>query len=193
MPLRTLVMTPAFDISRTAVTRTNAIDFDGGGTVQLFNRQQRAAYRFNYKLEPLFRQEHEYMAAFHHEHLGGLSFMCECYPYSMVQFYQRFDYGDSGRTQFYLPNRYIGVGSFSLQSRNQSTLTTSIWSTAAYSLMTAPGILLFSSPPSSGHDLEAKYSCQYRVVFEPDGFKTTEWAQGVYRAELNLREVFLFT
>lgn len=191
-PLRTLVITPSFDITRNAITRTNANDFDSGGTSQRFNRSARPFYQFTYKLEPLFKKEKEALDFFHAEHQGGLSFMCECHPYNTVENYQRFAYATGSMSQFFLPNRYIGANSFSLQSRNLNTQATSIWATNAYSLMATPGIILFPSSPSSGHDLEAKYSCQYRLVFDPDGLKTSEWARGVYRTEFNLTEVFIF-
>jgi hypothetical protein len=190
-PLRTLVITPGFDITRTSVTQVNAVNFDTAGTVQLFNRGSRPSYQFAYKLEPLFRKEKEQLEFFHAEHQGAKSFMCECHPYNTVENYQRFAWADGSRTQFFLPNRYLGASSFSLQSRNVLTQATSIWSTA-YSLMPTPGIILFASAPSSGHDLEARYACQYRVVFEAGGIKSTEWARGVYRVELNLQEVFIF-
>jgi len=195
MPIRTLVLTPGLDLVRTAITKTNVQDFDAAGTVHLFSRAYRPSYMFNFKIEPIFRKELESLEFFHAEHMGALSFMCRCDPYNTVENYQRFSStAQSGVTQFFLPNRYIGASSFSLQTRNQVTQTTSIWSTAAYSLMPTPGILLFPSAVSSGHDLEAKYAVDgYRVVFEPDGLKVSEWARGVYRVELNLREVFIFT
>lgn len=193
-PLRTLVITPSFEVLRTAVTRTNVVDFDTAGTVQLFSRGARPAYNFTYKLEPVMRKELEQLNFFHAEHLGGRSFMCQCHPYNTVENYQRFGTGDGTTTQMFLWNRYVGANSFSLQSRNQGTLATSVWATNAYSLMPTPGIVLFPSAPSSGHDIEARYAVDgYRVVFEPDGLKTIEWARGVYRVELNLREVFIFT
>ncbi len=193
-PLRTLVLTPGLDLVRTAVTKTNVVDFDSAGTVQLFARGSRPAYQFSFKIEPIFRKELESLEFFHSEHMGARSFMCRCDPYNTVENYQRFATAEFSQTQFFLPNRYIGANSFSLQSRNQNTLATSAWATNAYSLMPTPGILLFPSAPSSGTDLEAKYAVDgYRVVFEPDGLKVSEWARGVYRVELNLREVFIFT
>lgn len=195
--IRTLVTTAVFDVVRESVTKTNAIDFDSGGTIQLFSRSARPYYKFTLKLEPLVRYTAEQLEMFHAEHQGSKSFFCDCPPYNTVENFQRVATADGVTTQFFLPNRWIGANtganSLSLQTRNQATQATSQWSTSAYSVNVNPGILLFSTIPSSGFDIEAKWSCTYRLVFDPDGMKIAEWARGVYRAELNLREVFLFT
>src|SRR6266576_2478060 len=163
--IRTLVTTTTFDIVRTNVTKTNGIDFDSGGTVQLFSRSSRPYYTFDLKLEPLVRYTAEQLEMFHVEHQGQKSFFCDCWPYNTVENFQRVAVGNGSTLQFFLPNRYIaantGANSFSLQTRNQNTQATSLWSTAAYSVMVAPGILVFPTAPSSGHDIEAKYSCTY--------------------------------
>jgi len=194
--IRTLVTTATFDVQRESITKTNVVDFDSGGTVQLFSRSTRPYYKFTVKLEPLVRYTAEQLEAFHAEHQGAISFFCDCPPYNTIENFQRVAVGNGVTTQFFLPNRWIGANtganSFSMQTRNQLTQATSLWS-SGYSVTVAPGILTFSTVPSSGHDIEAKYSCTYRVVFEPDGKKIAEWARGVYRSEFTLREVFLFT
>jgi hypothetical protein len=193
--LRTLVLTPTFDLVREPIVNTNVVEYRDSQTAHLFNRAQRPAYRFTLKLEPLLRLQHENLSAFYAFHQGGKSFMYDGGPYSTTENYQLMAEGNSATRQFFIPNRWIGAGSYSVQTKNQITLTTSIWSTGVYSVNLNPGILTFqsgaSTTPSSGHDIEAKYACAYRVVFEKE-FKVAEFAKGIFRTEVVLREVFLF-
>lgn len=189
--LRTFVATPTFDIERNEITRSNVIDFGAPGLVQIFPVGARPAYSFTLKLEPLLKYAAEDLSAFHAFHQGGKSFMFNGMEYGAIENFHLFGEGDGTTTQFFLPNRWIGVNSFALQSRNQQTQATSLWS-AAYSLSPNPGLVVFDTAVSSGHDIEAKYACQYRVRFAPDGFKVTEWARGIYRAQIELFEVLIF-
>lgn len=191
--LRTFVCTPTFEVIREEVTYTTNIDFDNAN-VHLFNRAQRPTYKFELNLEPMLRYAGQDLSAFHAFHQGGKSFMFSGMKFGAVEDYHLFAEGNGSQTQFFLPNRYIGAGSFSIQSRNQATLATSVWLASAYSLTPVPGIMAFNVVPSSGHDMEAKYACQYRCVFEPDGFKISEFTYNVYKsANLKLREVLIFT
>lgn len=192
--LRTFVCTPTFSVDREEVTYTTAVDFDNA-TQHLFNRAQRPVYKFELNLEPMLRYAGQDLSAFHAFHQGGKSFMFSGMKFGAIEDYHLFAEGDGAQTQFFLPNRYIGAGSFSIQTRNQVTLATSVWLTSAYSVTLTPGIVTFGATiPSSGHDIEAKYACQYRCVFEPDGFKISEFTYNVYRsASLKLREVLIYT
>jgi hypothetical protein len=193
--LRTLPTSAlAFEVVREAVTHTTNVDFDNGA-VQLFNRMQRPIYRFDLNMEPLTRYDVQELSAFHAFHQGGKSFLFSGGKYGNVEHFHLFAEGNGTQAQFFLPNRYVGVGSLSIQSRNQATLATSSWLTTAYSLSSpVGGIVTFNSAPSSGHDMEAKYGCQYRCVFEPDGIKVSEFTYNVYKAvQLKLKEVLIYS
>lgn len=189
--LRSLVLTPSFEYHRESLTQTTKVEFDGSNFQQRYNRRQRPLYRFECTLYPLKRSEDEYLMTFHAFHQGGRSFMFDGGPYATIRNYNLFGEGDGGTTQFFIPNRYITATSFSIQSENQSTLATSIWSTG-YSLNPNPGIVTFTSAPSSGHDLKAIYACRYRCFFEPDGLKFSEFASNLFKVTLKLEEAEIF-
>ena len=196
--IRTLTVTPIFPIDRTAVTKTNVVDFENTDLFSAQNRGARPSYRFEFTTCALNRLEVESLSAFHHLHMGGKSFFWSGYPYNTVENFQTFDEGVTGKLQFYLPNRNIGASSLRVQTRNPSTGATSLWVVGSangwpYSLNPTPGIISFSDSastiPVSGADIQAIYACQYRVTFEPDGFKTSLFAGGMlWRAQLKLRE-----
>jgi hypothetical protein len=194
--VRTLVLTPNFDVVRESVTFTNVTPFETGGNLSLYNRAQRPLYRFTLKLEPLLRWAMEDLQAFHAFHQGGKSFFYDGGPYAQVEDFRLFGEGNGGQRQFYLPNRYVGAGSLAVQTQNQATGTTSLW-TATYSLNPTIGLVTFNpstaTTPNSGHDVMAKWACKYRVRFDGDGFKESEFAKNIYKVELKLEELLLFT
>lgn len=200
--LRTLVLTPTFTVVRHSVTYTNATNYQDSQLIHVHNRAARPAYRFELALEPLFRTAAEELEHFHAFHQGGKSFLFSGGPYATIENYNLFGEGDGVQRQFYVPNRYLNVNSFRIQTQNQVTATTSEWAASSsnswpFSLNATPGIVTFanSTPtiPLSGHDVQAKFSCQYRCVFEPDGFKIEEVARNIYKANITLQEVFLLT
>jgi hypothetical protein len=195
MPLlRTLNITLAFDVTREAVTQTSVVEYNDSNFTHNFNRAQRPAYRFNIKLDPMVTSTAEALSAFHAFHQGAKSFMWNGGKYGTVNNYNLFGEGGGNRRQFFLPNRYVTSGTLAVQTRNQATGATSAWATSAYSANWNPGIVTFNNStntiPASGHDVEGKYSCFYRVVFEPNGLKMSEFASGVFRADMVLKEVF---
>jgi hypothetical protein len=199
--LRTLVLTPTFEVVREAVTFTTAAEFDNTGLFQVFNRAQRPIYKFEVRCEPLLRLQAEELAAFHAFHQGGKSFLWNGGPYGRTENYNLFGEGNGARRQFFLPNRYVGAGSLALQSRNQVTAATSNWATSSsnswpWSLNPTPGVVTTANSTNtivlSGHDLYAQYGCQYRVLFEPGGIEFSEYARNVFKAQFKLIET-LFT
>lgn len=197
----TLTLTPSFDFKRRAKTQTTAVEFDGSGFIQRFNRRARPIYEFEIVCYPLRREEADALNAFHAMHQGGRSFDFDGGPYATVRNYSRFAEGTGSKRQFYLPNRYITATSFSFQTQNQDTLATSNWlasSTNGWpsSLNADIGVLTFANStntiPASGHDLRAIYACKYRCFFEPDGFEIAEFAAGLFRCELRISEAEIF-
>jgi len=195
--LRTFTCTPGNDITREAVTFTSAVDFDGG-TSHLFNRVQRPLYKFEVHLGPLTRAEAESLSAFHSFHQGGKSFLWDGGAWGTVQNNNLVGEGDGSRRDFFLPNRYIGVGSLAVRTVNQTTGVTSNWAASSanswpYSLNATPGLVFFANSsntlPASGHDLAVIYACRYRCVFEPGGIKMSNIARGLFTVDLKLIEV----
>lgn len=199
--LRTLALTPSFEYSRESLTHTTEVEFDGSNFIQRYGRRQRPVYKFTCQLYPLKREETETLITFHAFHQGGKSFLFDGGPYATVRNYSLFGEGDGSKRQFFLPNRYVTATSFSFQTQNQVTLATSNWvasSTNGWpsSLNADPGVLTFANStntiPLSGHDLRAIYACRYRCFFEPDGFKISEFAAGLFKAEIVIREAEIF-
>lgn len=201
--LRTLSVTPTFDVVRRSNTFTSIAKFDTGA-MHVFNRGARALYSFELKLEPMYRGAMEQLEMLHQFLKGGRAFLYDGGPYASVQNFYTFAEGDGSRTQFFLPNRYIAsvmsggalgtyVSSLQIQTQNQVTLATSSWGSGNYSLTAVPGILNFNTAtpttPNSGHDIQAIYSCNYRCLFDPVGFQANEIAKGIFRVQLNINEV----
>jgi hypothetical protein len=194
--LRTLNLTLAFDVVREAMTHTSVVEYGDSNFSHQFNRAQRPAYRFNVRLDPMVTSAAEALSAFHAFHQGAKSFMWNGGKYGTINNYNLFGEGNGSQRQFFLQNRYVTSGTLAIQTRNQASNTTSAWATSAYSATWNPGIVTFNNSvntiPASGHDIEAKYSCFYRVVFEPNGLKMSEFASGVFKVEMVLKEVFFF-
>lgn len=198
MPLlRTLVITPSFDVTREQLTYTSRASFDNTGLYQVLNRAQRPIYKFVLRCEPLLRVEAEYLENFHAFHQGGKSFLYDGWPYNRVENYNLVGEGETGKRQFFMPVRFVGASSYSIRTQNQVTLATSDWMASSVngfpvSLNPTPGILTFHNTPStvplSGHDVLGKWSNQYRVHFDPDMWKISEFARNIYRCEFTLNE-----
>lgn len=195
--IRTFTCTPAFSIVREARTATAAIDFDGSGNFQAFNRSTRPYYKFEINLGPLSRIEAESLSAFHAWHQGDRAFYWDGFPYNMVNTYQLFAEGTGVHTLFYLPNRQIGTSSIALQSLRPSTGATSNWAVSSdngwpYSLNAAIGQVVFANSsntiPVSGDDIRAAYACDYLCLFDPNGLRLEAIGGDLYRATLKLRE-----
>ncbi len=175
---------------------TTEIVFDNGGAVHTFDKSARPKYRFTVTLDPIHRIEFEPIMAFYQQHKNSRSFFWDGGPYQRVEDYVVFAEGDSATRQFFLPTRWIGTGSLSVQTKNYLSGTTSQWSTAAYSLNPDPGIITFinsaSTIPASGHDVMAKWANKYRVRFEPPGVKWSEYRRNIFKTEFNLLEVLIY-
>lgn len=186
--LRTLVLTPAFEIIREQFTHVTETDYHTG-FYHRFNRSQRPLYRFEINVPALRRYEMEYLSAFHAFHQGARSFLIDLHPYNHVEDFQLIGEGNGSKTQFYVPNHYIGANSFQFRSVNQQTLVASTWATTAYSLNATPGVVTTSGTAvASGHDAYALWANQYRCVFEVDGIKISEFNRQIFRAELRIIE-----
>ena len=185
LPVRTITLTPGFEVSREQMTYTSDVDYDGTGIFHRFSRDSRVAYKFTINLPVLTRIQVQSLEAFHNFHRGGRAFFWDGCPWEAVNTLNLIGEGDGARTQFFLPNRNINTSSISVGVFDGTT--TSI--TTAYSLTSVPGIVTFDTAPDSGDDVLAAHAHRYQCVFDPNGVKFTTWALGVYRAELVLREI----
>ncbi len=184
------------DNSRIARTYTSRVDYDNTGLAHVFNRAPRPIYEFNFTLEPLMRDQAERLEAFHAFHQGGRSFLFDGTVYNSKTTFTLFGEGDSVRTEFFLPNRYVNASSYQIRTKSQTTLATSLWLNTAYSLTSVPGGVVQFFPfvttiPASQTDIEALYANQYRCLFDPETFKMREIAKGLFSCELSLLEILL--
>lgn len=196
---RTLVTTHNFAVVRTARTYTANLDFDNAGTSHVFNRAQRPSYNFEINLEPLTRSEVESLQAFHFMHQGGKAFFWDGHPYNRLENYQSIAEADGARREFFTINRQIDANSFALRTLRPSTQVTSSWPSSTngwpYSLTAVAGIVTFANStntiPASGDDVQAISAHTYKVVFDPEEVKVEEFARGLFRANLKLKEFAL--
>ena len=183
--IRTITLTPGFEVTREQMTHTSVVDYDGTGLFHVFNRASRPAYKFEVNAPVLTQIQVQSLQAFHQFHQGGKAFYFDGCNWSYVNTLNLVGEGDGVRTQFFLPNRNIDANSITVGIFDGAT--TSL--TTAYSLTAVPGILTFNTAPDSGDDIMASHAHRYKCVFDPDGVKFTNWALGVYRAEIVLREI----
>jgi hypothetical protein len=187
--IQTLTFNPGPPLTREALTMTSVTEYIHA--TALFGKLRRPIYRFTLRLGPLNRSQLNCLTALHAYHQGSNPFYWNGGEYGRVENYNLVDEGDGVDRTFYLPNRYVGAGSIAVRTVNQATGVASNW-TVGYSLSPDAGILTFgnsaSTIPLSGHDIQAKYGCVYRVNFEPGGIKTQDIAAGVYAAEIVLTE-----
>jgi hypothetical protein len=197
MAIRTFTCTPGEDIEREIIAFTSVQEFDTGFP-HLFKRASRQLSRFNLKLGPLLKAEVDSLQMFQQYHQGGASFFWDGGQYGTIDARNLIREGDGSQTQFFIPNRYIGVGSLAVFTVNQATGVASAWAASSsnswpYSLNATPGIVAFANSsntiPASGHDFCAAYACKFRVIFEPGGIKVSQRARGVWMADLTLIEV----
>ena len=197
MQIRTLVITPTFDVLRADASDTTEISFDNGGATQVFDKNVRPKYRFQVTLDPIHRIETEPLQAFYALHRNARSFFWDGGPYQRVENYVVIAEGDGVSRQFFLPNRWIGTGSLAVQTQNFLTAATSQWSTGAYSLNATPGIITFNNSsntiPASGDDIMAKWANKYRVRFIPPGVEWAEHRHNLFKTQFSLVEVDIFT
>lgn len=184
--IRTFTCTPGYDIQREAITKTAVADFDQPGLFSATNGAQRPAYRFVVNIPALTRIQVQSLQAFHFFHQGAKAFYINGFEaWSYVSTLNLIGEGNGSKKDFFLPNRNIDANSITVAVFDG--VTHSI--TSAYSLNPVPGIISFTTAPTSGHDIEASHAHKYKVVFEPDGLKTDEFASGVWKAQLKLREL----
>lgn len=184
-PIYTLTVTPSV-IRREEVTHTSVAEFDNTGTAVRFDRSSRPFYRFTMDLSLLKRAEYENLSAFHALHKGGRSFMFSGLHYGGQSDFRLVGEGDGTRTEFFIPNRHVNPSSVQMRMTQGGFGVSSV--TTAFSLNPNPGIVTFDTAPTSGDRIDARWANLYRVVFEPDGWETEEFAPNVFRAELALRE-----
>lgn len=184
---RTLTVTPGFEVTREALTFTTRVEFENTGLFTLFNRSERPTYKFSLELPALQRIAAQSLSGFHHFHQGGKAFFYDGGLWDSVTSLNLVGEGDGTRTDFFLPNRFVDSNSISVAVFDGTT--TSI--TTAFSLNPDPGVIVFDTAPASADDIMASHSHKYRVVFEPDGLKMVQFAKGVWRAKLDLRETII--
>ena len=185
---RTLTMTPGFDIEREPIIGLSTVDFDSVGMFASFNRSERPSWRFKMKLDALNQIEQQSLQAFYNFHMAGKAFFWDGGNWSAVTTLSLVGEGDGTRTEYFLPNRFIDSSSLTMGIWNSGDATSE---TAAFSLNPDPGIVVFDTAPDSGDDIMASHGHKYRLLFERDGFKIKQFAKGVWRAELSMREILL--
>ena len=194
--VRTLTFTPSY-VEREAITLTSATQFDSTGMAQYLSRASRPAHRFTLKLEALTRQQVDSLTAAHAYHQGGKSFLWDGAGYGSVDNFSLIGEGDSARREFFLGNRNIGTGSVAVQTFRPANGLSSAWAASStnawpYSLTAGAGVITFANSsntiPASGDDVNARWGCNYRCHFAPEGIKVTNQWRGVYSVELILTE-----
>lgn len=185
--IRTLTVTPGFDIQREAITKTAVVDYENAGLYALFSKSSRPAYKFRVPIPALTKIQVDSLNAFHHFHQGAKAFFWDGGYYGYVSSLNLIGEGNSSRTDFFLPNRNIDANSIAVGIFNGAT--TSI--TTAFSLYAVAGVISLATAPLSGHDIMAAHAHKYKLVFEPDGLKVDEIYSGIFRAELTLREILI--
>ena len=184
--IRTFTCTPGFEMQREAITKTNVADFDIPGQFASYNVGDQVPYKFVLNIPALTRVQQESLSAFHFFHKGAKAFYFDgAYAWSHISTLSLVAEADGARKDFYLPNRNIDTNSITVAVFNGATHSI----TTAYSLNATPGIISFTTAPSSGHDIEASHGHKYKCMFEPDGFKIDEFAVGVWRCQIKLREL----
>lgn len=185
--IRTLTVTPSFDIEREAVTYEDENDYDNTGLFAVYSRAGRPAYKFRLNVSPLVQIQQQSLSAFHFFHQGSKPFFFDGGKWSSVSALNLIGEGDGTRTEFLLPNRFINADSISVAVYDGTT--TSL--TSAFSLNADPGIIVFDTAPDSGDDIMASHGHKYKCLFAPRGLKVAQIAAGVWRAEVNLRETII--
>ena len=184
--IRTFTCTPGYELQREAITKTNVADFDLPGQFANYNVGDQVPYRFVLNIAALTRIQQESMSAFHFLHKGSRAFYFDgSNAWSHLSTLSLVAEANGSRKDFYLANRNIDPNSITVAVFDGSVHSI----TTAYSLNAAAGIISFTTAPSSGHDIEASHAHKYKCVFDPDGFKMDEFASGVWRCQLKLREM----
>ena len=187
---RTLTFTPAPDIERHSLIRTSVAGFDNTGLFSAFNRATRPTYAFKLTFDALTKTEVDCLTGLHHYHMGAKSFFWDGGHWGRLDNYTLIAEANGQLREFFLPNRNIGVGSISVRTLRGGT--NSVWATTAYSLFDTQGFISFANStntiPSSGDDIQAQYSCQYRVFFDSSGLVVKEIAPKMYSLEIGLIE-----
>jgi len=179
----TLTFTPSL-IRREAITYTTVTDY--GTSFQLFNHMRRPAYRFTLTYDAISRAHMHVLEGFHAAHQGGMPFYWDGGEFGAVENYVFIATADGKTTSYYLPNRGIfNTSSFSARIKNVNTLTTSV--TGDY-FIRSTGEILFTVTPTSGQEIEARWSCYYLLNYDPNSLKMEQVARNVYRAEFQLTE-----
>lgn len=185
----TLTFTPAPPLTRQAITHVQGADYYQSAARHA--RTRRPAYKFTLRLGPLTRTQAQCLTALHAYHQGAAPFYWDGGEYGRLDNYVVVGEGDGAARQFYLPNRYVGADSISVQTLRRASGVTSAW-TSGFSLSPVEGILTFANSvntiPATSDDVMARYGCVYRLNFARDGLRTQEAAAGVYVAEVTLIE-----
>lgn len=185
MSTLTLTFTPGPGFKREAITATSGIEYIMA--IHHYSLASRPIYRFTLPLGPLTRTQMDSLSALHAFHQGATSFFWDGGEFGRVEDYQIVDEGNGVKNKMFLPNRYVGTGSISVQTRRPSTGASSVWA-SGFSLIPDAGFLQFGTVVVSGDEVYAKYGCRYNVCFAPEGIRVEEIAPAVYRAEIVLIE-----
>src|SRR3990167_656958 len=194
--VRTLTFPPSY-VERESITLTAAPQLDNTGLTQRFSRSSRPSYRFTLRLEALTRQQVNSLTAAHAVLQGANSFLWDGAGWGSVDNFSLIGEGDAARREFFLGNRNEGAGSVALQTFRPSNGQTSAWAASStnawpYSLTGGAGVITFANSsntiPASGDDVNARWGCNYRCHFEPEGIRIVTEHRGVFSAELILTE-----
>lgn len=194
---RTISFEPASTVERRAVATATDVPYDDAGLAAVFQASTRPRWEFSVRLEPMTAVEARSLSALHAFHQGAKPFLWDGGPWGTVTTLQTFSEGDGTGRVHRLPNRNIGVGSLAVRTLNRSTAATSDWAANSsngwpYSLSATAGVVTFANSsntvPATGTDVQARYGCQYRVFFPPDGLVLRKPRPNLYTAEFDLVE-----
>ena len=172
---------------REALTETTGAGMPG--FMHLFDAAPRPRYKFNVQVGPLLKTHTECLAALHAFHQGNKSFFWDGGWYGAQPGHVLIGEGNGRTQEFFTPNRYLGaVGSVAVRTLRPSTGASSDWATSAWTVWLNPGLIRLTTAPASGDNVQAQYSCYYRVVFQPEGFRLEQVATDLYMAQFDLVE-----
>ena len=149
-----------------------------------FGVSQRPAYRFKLKLGPLTKPEVDCLTALYCYHGQAVAFLWNGSPWNNVENYYVVGEGDGTRTEYFLQNRYVDANSIAV-----AVVVSGVQSvTTAFTLVATPGIVRFTTAPSSGSTVEARHAHQYKVTFAAD-LRVAVIRKHLFDAEVELAEI----
>jgi hypothetical protein len=157
-PMQTLTLSTHYSIVRKTFAPRHAALL-GGGVQQVRRRQPRPSYGFTIHNSHAVKSEMDTFFGFFTYHQGDMPFYYDGGPYGTISTPALFGFGDSVRTEFFLPNRLITAATL-------LTYTSAVLDSPQPSVDLTQGLVTYSSPPALNAPLTATYSCTYKCVFD---------------------------